>query len=49
MTVQLEPNQGKKKEVVFDNTTYLRFPVKTKVINEGDNILEYWIRKREVF
>ena len=36
----LEPNAGKKLEAVVDGVTYLRLPIKTRLIKVGDNLIE---------
>lgn len=36
----LTPNEGKKIDIVVDGITYLRLPVKTRLINVGDNLME---------
>ncbi|MDP2655309.1 MAG: coenzyme F420-0:L-glutamate ligase [bacterium] len=36
----LEPNAGKKLEAVVDGVTYLRLPIKTRLIETGDNLLD---------
>jgi len=40
MPVLTNGNKGKKVEVVFDDTIYFRYPVKTKTITSNDNLLE---------
>ena len=40
MSVDFAPNEGKKLESVVDGVTYLRLPVKTRLIGLGDNLLE---------
>ena len=40
MSRMLEPNAGKKLEAVVDGVTYLRLPVKTRLIKVGDNLIE---------
>lgn len=36
----LAPNEGKKLEAVVDGVTYLRIPIKTRLIKAGDNLIE---------
>lgn len=40
MTVALEPNEGKSLEAIIFGTRYLRLPVKTRLINRGDDLLK---------
>jgi len=35
----LEPNAGKKLETVVDGVVYLRLPIKTRLIESGDNLM----------
>ena len=35
----LAPNEGKKLETIVDWVTYLRIPIKTRLINVGDNLM----------
>ena len=36
----LTPNKGKKLETIVDGVTYLRIPIKTRLIQVGDNLME---------
>jgi len=36
----LEPNAGKKLETIVDGVVYLRLPIKTRLIETGDNLLD---------
>lgn len=38
MPTEFAPNEGKKIEAVVDGVTYLRLPIKTRVIQPGDNL-----------
>lgn len=38
MPATLVPNEGKKLDVTIDGATYLRYPIKTRLINSGDDL-----------
>ena len=40
MIVLLKLDNNKKKEIIFNNDTYFRYPVKTKIIYPDNNLLE---------
>ncbi|TSC64279.1 MAG: hypothetical protein G01um101491_316, partial [Parcubacteria group bacterium Gr01-1014_91] len=39
MHSDLAPNEGKKLETVVDGATYLRLPIKTRLIQSGDDLM----------
>lgn len=40
MLVDFTPNKGKNIDVVVDGTRYLRLPIRTRLIEQGDNLIE---------
>lgn len=36
----LAPNKGKKLEIIIDDVRYLRLPIKTRLINPGDDLMK---------
>lgn len=39
MTTELAPNEGKKIEAIVDGVMYLRLPIKTRLIKQGDDLM----------
>lgn len=40
LPIMLAPNKGKKIEIEIDGVTYLRLPIKTRLINPGDDLMK---------
>ena len=40
MCIMLAPNKGKKLEIKIGDITYLRLPIKTRLINPGDDLMK---------